>query len=78
MACGTPVVAFGQGGVLETVIDGETGIYFHEQTTESLIEAIKKVSQTRLTDERARSRAEEFSREIFRTKISAEIAKVMR
>lgn len=39
-ACGTPVIAFKKGGVLETVIENETGVYFSEQTTESLIGAI--------------------------------------
>lgn len=39
-ACGTPVIAFGKGGVLETVIENETGIFFKEQSEESLIEAI--------------------------------------
>jgi glycosyltransferase involved in cell wall biosynthesis len=32
MASGRPVIAFGRGGALETVIDGKTGIFFHEQT----------------------------------------------
>lgn len=41
-AAGTPVIAYGKGGVLETVKDGETGIFFEEQTVESLIAAIRK------------------------------------
>jgi glycosyltransferase involved in cell wall biosynthesis len=45
-ACGTPVIAFGKGGARETVrgIDGDrpTGIFFDEQTPESLIDAIKR------------------------------------
>lgn len=41
-AAGTPVIAFGEGGVLETVKDGETGFYFHEQTEESLCHAIEE------------------------------------
>jgi len=39
-ACGTPVVAYGKGGVLETVIEGRTGMFFRNQTVESLIEAV--------------------------------------
>jgi glycosyltransferase involved in cell wall biosynthesis len=39
-AAGCPVIAYGQGGALETVIDGVTGIYFSDQTTDSLVEAI--------------------------------------
>ena len=39
-AAGCPVIAYGQGGALETVLDGVTGIHFSEQTVESLVEAI--------------------------------------
>ena len=41
-AAGTPVVAFGQGGALETVKEGETGLFFHEQTVEGLCRAIEE------------------------------------
>lgn len=41
MACGKPVIAFGQGGATETVVDGKTGVLFPEQTSQSLMEAIK-------------------------------------
>jgi len=41
-ACGTPIIAFGKGGALETVIENETGVFFDEQTIESLTEAINK------------------------------------
>jgi len=41
-AAGCPVIAYGQGGALETVIDGETGIHFSEQSVESLIEAVNR------------------------------------
>jgi glycosyltransferase involved in cell wall biosynthesis len=40
-ACGTPVIAFGKGGVLETVLENRTGVYFSEQTESSIIDAIK-------------------------------------
>ena len=44
-ACGCPVIAFGRGGALETVVDlgsrrEPTGVYFHEPRAESLVEAI--------------------------------------
>ncbi len=35
-ACGTPVIAYGRGGIAGTVLDGETGVFFREQTTDSL------------------------------------------
>ncbi|MBP1693205.1 MAG: glycosyl transferase [Chloroflexi bacterium] len=40
-AAGCPVIAYGRGGVLETVIDGQTGIFYSEQTVESLIAAVR-------------------------------------
>jgi len=40
-ACGTPVIAYGKGGVLETVIEGRTGMFFRNQSVESLIEAVE-------------------------------------
>lgn len=43
MATGKPVIAFGKGGALETVIDGVTGLHFHEQTEAALIEAIGRM-----------------------------------
>jgi glycosyltransferase involved in cell wall biosynthesis len=39
-ACGTPVIAFGKGGVLETVIDKETGVFFERQEVSSIVEAV--------------------------------------
>lgn len=46
MACGRPAIAFGQGGVLDTVVDGKTGIYFREQTAQSLNEAIDQYEKS--------------------------------
>ena len=44
-ACGKPTIAYGRGGACETVIDGETGILFEEQTVDSLIGAIDSLEQ---------------------------------
>jgi glycosyltransferase involved in cell wall biosynthesis len=40
MAAGRPVIAYGRGGALETVVDGTTGLFFHEQTPEALLAAV--------------------------------------
>jgi len=40
-ACGTPVIAYGRGGVIETVIEKKTGLFFREQTPAALVEAVK-------------------------------------
>jgi glycosyltransferase involved in cell wall biosynthesis len=67
-ACGTPVIAFGKGGALETVIDGTTGILFKEQTPESLIEAIKSFEkkENKFNSQVIRKHAEKFSKERFK------------
>ena len=44
-ACGTPVIAFGRGGALETVVDGATGLFFDQQETDSLCAAITKFEE---------------------------------
>ncbi len=43
MAAGKPVIAYKKGGLLETVVENETGIFFEEQTVESLMDAIQKL-----------------------------------
>ena len=65
MACGTPVIAYGKGGALETVIDGETGMFFGEQTSASLGEAIQKFERRSFDPNTCSKRAEEFSRSKF-------------
>ena len=62
-ACGTPVVAFGRGGATETIIPGETGIFFFEQNTKSLKEAVRTLDQTyaRFSPSRIRENALRFS-----------------
>jgi len=60
-ACGTPVVAFGVGGALDTVIDGRTGVFFAEQSVESLADAIERCPSKRSVSEACRANAERFS-----------------
>ncbi|MCB9946728.1 MAG: glycosyltransferase [Rhodospirillaceae bacterium] len=42
MASGRPVIAFGVGGALDTVADGRTGLLFHDQSVEGLIDAVER------------------------------------
>lgn len=71
-ACGTPVIAFGRGGVTETVLDGETGVYFNEQTPESLIKAVNQFECIRcgFDPDRIRRNAERFSVRRFRRELA--------
>jgi glycosyltransferase involved in cell wall biosynthesis len=65
MACGTPVIALGRGGVLETVVEGRTGVFFEEPTVESLVGAILKFEKTYFSEDDCVSRAREFSKKRF-------------
>ncbi len=62
-ACGRPVVAFGRGGALETVKDGETGVFFGEPTEASLAAALGRAAEMTFDPIRIRENAERFSRE---------------
>lgn len=68
-ACGAPVVAYGRGGALDTVKDGETGVLFYEHNPDSLSRAIDKVSSLRLNKKLLRDWALGFSRENFRNRM---------
>ena len=68
-ACGAPVIAFGRGGALETVVNNKTGIFFESQTAESLEKAIlefeKSDSQGLFKKETIVSHARSFTKERF-------------
>jgi glycosyltransferase involved in cell wall biosynthesis len=72
-ACGTPVIAYGKGGVLETIVPGETGMFFYEQTPASLCEAVQEFeadAQT-LDSSTIRENALRFSNARFREEFAA-------
>lgn len=64
-AAGTPVIAFGKGAALETVLDQQTGLFFQEQTVASLCNAILEFETKTFDPQRARHQAERFNRERF-------------
>jgi len=71
-ACGTPVIAYGQGGVLDTVVaDGEhpTGTFFYTQTPEAIMELIRKFDPSRFDPVRVRDNALQFGRPRFRQEV---------
>jgi glycosyltransferase involved in cell wall biosynthesis len=65
MAAGKPVVAFRAGGVAETVVDGETGLFFDQPTAESLAAAIDRLRSTKFQSVVIRKRAEMYDRRLF-------------
>lgn len=71
-ACGTPVIAFGRGGVTETVVPGRTGLLFPHQTVGSLVEAVREFEAEPDWNPRAiRQHAERFSAERFRAQFES-------
>lgn len=70
-ACGTPVIAYGKGGVLETIFGLDhmdpTGVFYNEQTVESLMAAVSEFesAKSRITAAACRANAELFSGERF-------------
>lgn len=69
MAAGRPVIAYGQGGVTETVIPGVTGLFFKEQTWESLLDAVVNFDSHTWDSQKIRERAEHFNAGEFKRKI---------
>lgn len=61
-AAGTPVIAYGQGGALETVVEGETGLFFREPTVESLCAALEEFEGRDWDSEKCRAQARRFGR----------------
>lgn len=69
-ACGTPVIAYGSGGALETVKgpehgDAATGVHFPQQTPESLLEALNHFTRQTFSLQACRTQAESFSHQHF-------------
>lgn len=58
---GRPVIAYRGGGALETIKEGETGIFFDKQTKKSLKDAINKFEKMRFSPQKCREQADKFS-----------------
>lgn len=69
-ASGRPVIAYGKGGALETVVENVTGIFFERQCSEDLNEAINKFNNCKFDKNEIRKHAEKFDEEIFKIKIN--------
>lgn len=73
-ACGTPVIALGAGGALETVREGETGLFFAERSAASLGDALARFEARAWDPALARAQAERFARPRFREGFRRELA----
>ena len=67
-AAGTPVIALGKGGALETVRARETGLFFPDQSVESLCGALEDFESLTFDRNAVREHVSSFSRENFRKK----------
>lgn len=81
MAAGTPVITLAQGGVLETIVDGQTGVFFEKPEKRSLIIAIKRfitLSKTTKWERACKLQAKQFSKEAFQTSFKKFVFEVSR
>lgn len=74
IAAGTPLIALKAGGALDFVVEGKTGLFFQDQTVESLMAAILLFQKTRFLVSDLTAYAQQFSKEAFLEKIRGEIS----
>jgi glycosyltransferase involved in cell wall biosynthesis len=65
MSAGRPVIALAAGGALDTVKEGETGLFFREPTVEALMNAVEQFEELSFDPAQIRQQAERFSRAVF-------------
>ena len=74
LSAGAPVIAYGKGGIRDIVKDGETGFFFKDQTSESIVEAVRKfedgkikcLSSVEIAKEVDRFSKEKFKKQMFK------------
>lgn len=86
-ACGVPVIAFGKGGALETIVGkfpdqkiskNDTGVFFYKQTVESLLSALDFFieNQSNFDKKKIRKNANRFSNDRFKEEIKSTVYKL--
>lgn len=78
MAAGRPVIAYGAGGALETVVDGVSGKLFNEQSWEALADAVVRFRYETFDPLQLQAHAKKFSRQQFDDVWGSHIAKLMK
>lgn len=76
-ALGKPVIAFRAGGALETVKEWKTGIFFDEQTVDSLVSALQKLDSRKINPQDFEDNAKSFSKEKFITNFKQTVASLL-
>ena len=77
-AAGRPVIAYGAGGALETVVDGVTGVHFAEQTPAAVAGAMERLDALPIDPAACRANAEQFDTAQFRARIRAALEETVR
>ena len=76
MSVGTPVIAYRSGGIIESVIEGRTGIFFDKLSIDSLRDAIKRLNDlNHLSKGDCIRQAQKFSKERFKKEIKEFVEK---
>lgn len=78
MACGMPVLAFGQGGVTETVENGKTGLFFNQQTADGINDCRHAAENVSWDSFFIRKHAEKFSQQAFIDGVNLSINQCLR
>lgn len=73
-AMGKPVIAFGKGGVLETVINKKTGLFFDQANEQSLLEALVLFCRSKFNGQEIKENAAKFSKTRFKVNFSSAVA----
>lgn len=83
LAAGTPVIAYKKGGALDIVQEGETGLFFTEQTVDSLVDALQRFKKLRAHNPTVflpatlHRKAKRFDEGLFATKIQSIVARTI-
>ena len=77
MASGRPVVAYGAGGALETVVEGETGVFFREQAVDAVAAALEEVGRLPFSPAALQSHAAGFDTRVFEARLRRLIDEAM-
>lgn len=70
-ACGTPVIAFGKGGTLETIVENKTGVFFQEQSAQKIKEAVVNFEKLKFDHKIIREHAMKFSKQRFENEMKS-------
>ncbi len=75
-AMGCPIIAYGKGGALETVVEGKTGVFFYTQDSVALNQAINQFEKLQFQPKDFQKNIERFKRKVFLESIRKEVERL--